>query len=356
MRWLTWFDALNLLDVLNYYLILVFLVSTGLRIRSYRAILGFIYGFRNRWPKLWELAKKHRSVFLGWPTLLVIGLAFTLMLSNSLAIRLLWIQAKVSVDDLWGCWLAFVVVMLSGGLMLFLDCKAIFSARNFDRAALEMDLDKAESWLKSWMAPAVRMVTLGFINPRKIVGVEVEKALVEANWIMMGGMRCTSLRIGMQLAFGLSLWLTWAFALRGSPPDESAARVNGREDRFLAYRRVTISLGRDLARLPQVVWHAAYDNSRAVQQGGFQHEHGLIMQSLLPPVRRHELGQKDRHHVLPPGRVHGVYVVNQHADERAVGRRQHLERNLAMEPFPVRSYLGGFGRINLHVDRLHVAG
>jgi hypothetical protein len=83
-------------------------------------------------------------------------------------------------------------------------------------------LDKAESWLKSWMAPAVRMVTLGFINPRKIVGVEVEKALVEANWIMMGGMRRTSLRVGMQLAFGLSLWLTWAFALRGPPPDESA--------------------------------------------------------------------------------------------------------------------------------------
>jgi hypothetical protein len=287
MRWLTWFDALNLLDVFNYYLILGLLVSTGLRIRSYRAILGFIYGFRNRWPKLWELAKKHRSVFSGWPTLLVIGLAFTLLLSNSVAIRFMWVQAKVSVDELSGHWLAFVVVILSGGLMLFLDCKAIFSAGNFDRAALEVDLDKAESWLKSWMAPAVRLVTLGFINPRKIVGVEVEKALVEANWIMMGGMRRTSLRVGMQLAFGLSLWLTWAFALRGPPPDESAALANGREDRSLASRRVIISLGRDLARLPQVVGHAAHDNSRAVEQCGFQQENGLIVQGLLPPVSYH---------------------------------------------------------------------
>jgi hypothetical protein len=214
MSWLTRFDTLNLLDVFNYYLILAFLVNTGVRIRSYRAILGFIYGFRDRWPKLWELAKKHRSVFLGWPTLLVIGMAFTLMLSNSLAIRFMWVQAKVSVDELWGRWLAFVVVMLLGALMLFLDCQAIFGAGNFDRAALEVDLDKAESWLKSWMAPAVRMVTLGFINPRKIVGVEVEKALVAANWIVMGGMRRTSLRVGMQLAFGLALWLTWALALR----------------------------------------------------------------------------------------------------------------------------------------------
>lgn len=215
MRLLTWFDTLNLIDVFNYYLILCFLVSTGIRIRSYRAILGMIFASRNRWPKLMEVAKKHRAIFLGWPTLLVIGLAFGLMLSNSLAIRLVWVQAKVSFEELSGRWLPFVAVIVSGGLMLFLDCKAIFSVGNFDRAALELDLDKAESWLKSWMAPAVRMVTLGFINPRKIVGVEVEKALVEANWIMIGGMGRSSLRTGMQLAFGLSLWLTWVFALRG---------------------------------------------------------------------------------------------------------------------------------------------
>ncbi|MGH7172648.1 MAG: hypothetical protein ACRELG_20395 [Gemmataceae bacterium] len=215
MRLLAWFDTLNLIDVFNYYLILCFLVSTGIRIRSYRAILGMIFASRNRWPKLMEVAKKHRTIFLGWSTLLLIGLAFGLMLGNSLAIRLVWVQAKVSFEDLSGRWLALVVVTLSGGLMLFFDCKAIFRVGTFDRPALELDLDNAESWLKSWMAPAVRMVTLGFINPRKIVGVEVEKALVEANWIMIGGMRRSSLRIGMQLAFGLSLWLTWVFALRG---------------------------------------------------------------------------------------------------------------------------------------------
>jgi hypothetical protein len=49
------------------------------------------------------------------------------------------------------------------------------------------------------------------------VGAEVQKMLVDANWIVIGGMWRTSLRIGMQLAFGLSLWLTWAFGLRGSP-------------------------------------------------------------------------------------------------------------------------------------------
>ncbi len=216
MSWLNWLDTLNLIHVFNYYLMLAFLVSTAIRIRSYRAILGLVCASPGRWPKLLELVKKHRTIFLGWPMLLAIGLAFALMVGNSLAIRLVWAPAKVSLEQLWGTWLPLAAVVVSGGLMLFLDCRAIFSVTNFDRAALEADLDKAESWLKSWMSPALRLVTFGFVNPRKVVGTEVHRLLVEANWIVIGGMWRISLRTGMQLAFGLSLWLTWAFALRGA--------------------------------------------------------------------------------------------------------------------------------------------
>lgn len=216
MPLLTWLDTVNLLAVFNCYLILGFLVSTGVNIRSYRAVLGLIIAFPQRWPKLLVLVKKHRTVFLGWPTLLVIGFSLALMLANSLAIRLVWAQANVSFEELRGRWLSLLAIILSGCLMLFLDGKAICRAGTFDRTALEEDLDKAESWLKSWMAPAVRLVTFGFVNPRKIVGVEVQKTLVEANWIMIGGMGRSSLRMGMQLAFGLSLWISWAVALRDS--------------------------------------------------------------------------------------------------------------------------------------------
>src|SRR5947209_12691450 len=94
MVWFAWLDAINLLDVFNYYLILGFVISTAVNLRKYRAILGLMCGFPNRWPKLLELVKKHRTIFLGWPTLLAIGLAFALMVSNSLARRLLWVQAS----------------------------------------------------------------------------------------------------------------------------------------------------------------------------------------------------------------------------------------------------------------------
>ena len=115
----------NLIEVFNYYLILAFLVSTGIRLRSYWAILGLISASRTRWPKLLVVVKKHRTILLGWPTLLVVGLAFTLMVCNSLAIHLVWVQAEVTFEGLRRVWLALVVVVILGGLMVFLDCKAI---------------------------------------------------------------------------------------------------------------------------------------------------------------------------------------------------------------------------------------
>jgi hypothetical protein len=215
MRWAISLSALNLIDVLNYYLILAFVVGTVVRIRNYRAILGVIFMFSNRWPKLLVLAKRYRLVFLRWPTLLPLGLTLVLLLGNTLASYFVWSQAKVTFDDLWQHWLALLAVTISGGLMVFLDCKAIFSVGRFDRAALEIDLDKAEHWLQSWQAPAVRFVTFGLINPRKIVNEQVREALVKASLIVNGQMWRWSLQIGMRLAFGLTLWITWALALRG---------------------------------------------------------------------------------------------------------------------------------------------
>jgi len=212
MIWLNWLETRNLIVVFNWYLILAFVLGTGIRIRTYQAIVGLVCACPGCWPRLLALVNQHRTIFLGWPILLASGLAFVLMVSNSVAIHWVWAPAEVTFEQLWEHWLSLLAVILSGGLMLLLDGQAIFDVGHFDRAALEVDLDQAESWLKSWMGPAVRLLTFGLINPREKVGTEVQRALVDANWIMVGGMRRMSLRIAMQLAFGLSLWLTWALA------------------------------------------------------------------------------------------------------------------------------------------------
>jgi hypothetical protein len=210
MHWLSWFDALNLIDAFNYYLIFVFLVGLGINFRKYRSLLGMVMSSPNRWPKLLELLKKHRTIFLGWPIMTMIGISFLMMVSNFIAIHFIWVQAQVSVAQIWTHKSVLLAVLILGSLMLFLDSRAAFRGSSFDRISVEKDLDKAESWLKSWMAPAVSIATFGFINPRKIVGVEVHRLLMEANWMMIGGLGRSSLRIAVQMSFGLSLWLSWA--------------------------------------------------------------------------------------------------------------------------------------------------
>ena len=202
-------STFNLIDVLNFYLILTFVVGTAVRVRNYRAVLGVILTVNQRWPNLVELAKQHRTVFLRWPTLLPIGLTLALMLGNLLASRVVWSEALVTLADLWQHWWALLLVSLTGGLMVFFDCKAIFSFGHFDRAALESDLEKAEHWLQSWQATAVRVFTFGLINPRQVVNDQVLESLVKASLVVNGQMWRWSRQIALRLAFGLALWLTW---------------------------------------------------------------------------------------------------------------------------------------------------
>src|SRR5436305_14234671 len=97
-------STLNLIDALTCYLVLAFVVGTVIQVRNYRAMLGVIFTFSHRWPKLLILAKQYRVVFLRWPTLLPVGLTFALMVSNTLAGHLLWYQASVTPADVAGCW------------------------------------------------------------------------------------------------------------------------------------------------------------------------------------------------------------------------------------------------------------
>ena len=214
MRWLGGPDGPNLIDAFSYYLILSFAVGTALRVRNYRAILGLVYRFAGRWPRLLELTKKYRSIFLRWPTAVPVALTLALALANAWASHFVWPHARVTAGDLWSHPAALAAVAVVGGLMGVLDFRAVFLFGRFDRAALEAELDRAEHWLHSWKAPAVRFLTAGLIHPRRIVGEQVRQSLVRASLTVNGQLWAMSLQIAARLAFGLALWATWAAALR----------------------------------------------------------------------------------------------------------------------------------------------
>jgi hypothetical protein len=202
--------TLNLINAFSYYLVLVFVTGTVLRARNLRAMLGMVYRSGDRWPKLRSLISTHWAIFLRWPTVLPLVLTLLLTLMNTLAGYFVWPQARVSPGDLWAHPAGLAAVIGLGSLMGFLDFKAVFLFGRFDRTAVEAMLDRAEHWLGSWKAPAVRFMTFGLIHPRRIVGEQVRQALVDASMAANGQLWAISLQILVRFAFGLTLWITWA--------------------------------------------------------------------------------------------------------------------------------------------------
>ena len=177
-------------------------------------MVGLVYNSADRWPKLRALVATHRAIFLRWPTVLPLAVTLLLTLANAYASHFVWPHARVTPGDLLAHPAALAAAAVAGGLMGLLDFKAVFVFARLDRAKVEAVLDRAEHWLGSWKAPAVRVLTFGLVHPRRIVGEQVRVALVEASLAANGELWAMSLQILARFAFGLALWVTWAVALR----------------------------------------------------------------------------------------------------------------------------------------------
>jgi hypothetical protein len=98
--------------------------------------------------------------------------------------------------------------------MIALDGWATWRVGEIDRGMMEKYFDQAEFWLRSPAAGIVRFVTLGRVNPRKMVSVEVQSALVSASKLLNANLWWVSLQAGLRIAFGLSLWTTYMIWVR----------------------------------------------------------------------------------------------------------------------------------------------
>src|ERR1700722_8229600 len=106
---------LHLFRIFEMYLSLLFLLSTYLRIRQYRVVMGLVKGFSGRWPRLFELVKKHGGIFLTWGTFFPLAVSLGLLLAQLLARQILWPGADTfTAADLREVWPAIPVVVLSG--------------------------------------------------------------------------------------------------------------------------------------------------------------------------------------------------------------------------------------------------
>ena len=201
---------INLIHLFDFYLALMFVVSLYRRFEQYRAVGGLVFRVPGRWPHLFGLVRQHGGVFLTWTTFLPALLVLLLLVVQAIASRSLWPAAQITPAGLAHHLLALPFVLVLGAAMLGVDLYGIVVVNSVDQQEMVKYFDEAEYWLRSWPAPVVHFFTLGRINPRQMVRVEVSKALVEASRLINVNLWWITVQTGLRIAYGLSLWVTWA--------------------------------------------------------------------------------------------------------------------------------------------------
>jgi hypothetical protein len=202
---------LSLIRFFGFYLAVMFLLGTLVRVRQYRAVLNLVRAMPGRWPRLLKLVRQHGHIFLTWGTVMPLVLSLALVLANWVASTVLWPQANdFTVARLLEAWPAVPVVLVCGAAMLALDGYCCWVVGEVDQAEMEKYFDQAEYWLRSWTAPVVHFFTLGYVNPRQMVAVEVRSALVSASQLLNNTLWWVVSQTVLRILFGLALWGSYA--------------------------------------------------------------------------------------------------------------------------------------------------
>jgi hypothetical protein len=203
---------LNLIRLFDFYLALMFLISLYRRIAQYRAIGGLALAAPGRWPRLFQLIRQHGTIFLTWatfgPALVALGLTLVQMALSRLAFP----YAELTPAGLAQEYVAWPFLIVLAAAMVSFDMWGVLEVTPVDQAEVAKYFDEAEYWLRSWTAPVVHFFTLGTINPRQKVSVEVRKALVEASHLIKVNLWWLAIQAGLRVLFGVALWLTYALA------------------------------------------------------------------------------------------------------------------------------------------------
>ena len=206
---------LNLIHFLDFYFAFMFFAGIYRRVAQYQNVARLIVAGPGRWPRLLTVVREYRMIFWTWQTLLPLLLTLAVWGLQIFASRFVFPEAGttedgLTIDRLLAHWPALFVVVPSGLAMFGWDLYSLYRVGQLDRIELEKHFDEAEYWLRSKTAHVVRMVTFGFINPRRLVAQEVEKALVAVSDMLNFALWWVILQMGLRFSFGLSLWLTWA--------------------------------------------------------------------------------------------------------------------------------------------------
>lgn len=200
---------LNLIRVFDFYLAVMFLISFLRRWDVYWDALRVLVAVHGRWPKLVRRLAEHKSLILNWDFFRPAALALGLMVVQLVCSRVIWPQAVLTGPALQEEWWWIPLILLPMLPMIAVDLYFIIRIGRFDHSETVKYFDQAENWL-GWKGPLVRVLTLGVVNPHKMVDDEVRKSLAEYRLTINSSLWWVSAQIACRLAFGLTLWVVWA--------------------------------------------------------------------------------------------------------------------------------------------------
>lgn len=215
------FEAANLIRVFDFYLASMFLLSFARRYVVYWDALRLLVSLRGRWPKLLDRLRQHHGVLVTRevirPLLVALGLTAIQMICS----RVIWPRAELTVWEVDQSGWRLALVLVSAVPMIAVDVYFLIRVGRFDRTETEKYLDLAEHWLASWKTPLIRLGTLGYVNPDRMVEDELKKGLREIGATVSWASRWVAIQVTCRVAFGLVIWLTWAWG--GSSPAVATA-------------------------------------------------------------------------------------------------------------------------------------
>jgi hypothetical protein len=200
---------LNLINLFEFYVIVMFLLSFLRRWRVYWDAIRLLVRVRGRWPRLVTALAEHKSLLLNWAFFRPVILALIVTVIQLVFSRLIYPQAVLTGpqlrEELW----LVPIILVPLIPMLAVDLYFIIRVGRFDHDETVKYFDQAESWL-GWKGPVVRVLTLGIVNPRKMVDREVQKSLAEMQSTLSSSMWWVIAQMSLRLAFAVTLWTIWA--------------------------------------------------------------------------------------------------------------------------------------------------
>jgi hypothetical protein len=203
-------DLMNLLRLFEFYLMSMFVIGTVRRWELYHSLARLGLALVRRYQKLFGRVKDQSRSLLTWALIVPLGITLLLWLTQSILTRLVFPHAELLFSEVMARWWSAVIIGVPVLGMFAVDIYFLFRVGSIDAHETEKYFHQAESWLGTWKAKAVRVATMGYINPQKIVETEVGKALVTGASLIHKTLWWTALQTGLRVTVGLALWLVWA--------------------------------------------------------------------------------------------------------------------------------------------------